>query len=315
MRSAPGFTKSRRFLNRCALALPSAPLCFPATLYHAFPTSPMDSSMSIDDSNSHGSDDEAYHWLLQPSPARNTPLRFDFHPDKAGEPPSSANIAHDTQQESSLNIPSSAHSATAETLLHKDKQDLFTLHHRLGHMPFSAICNMHASNACSKRLMTCPLPIRSACLFAKATKRAWRSKADANTLQKAKAPGDIVSIDQLESSTPGLVAQAKGRSTKSRFTCAPVFVHHYSRLTYLHMQESNGALETLSAKHAFEQYARSFDVAIRHYHGDNGLLLKMPSKPIVRKRDNSYLFVAPTRIFRTALQNGKSETFKIVHVP
>ena len=45
------------------------------------------------------------------------------------------------------------------------------------------------------------------------------------------------------------------------------------------------------------------------------VLLKMPSKPIVRKRDNSYLFVAPTRIFRTALQNGKSETFKIVHVP
>jgi hypothetical protein len=77
-------------------------------------------------------------------------------------------------------------------------------------------------------------------------------------------------MDQLESSTPGLVAQSKGQSTNKRFTCATVVIDHFSRLSYVHMQETNGAVETLAAKHAFERYALSHNVTIKRYHGDNG---------------------------------------------
>jgi hypothetical protein len=79
-----------------------------------------------------------------------------------------------------------------------------------------------------------------------------------------------VSVDQLESSTPVCVAQLKGILTKRRYTCAAVFVDHYSRLGYVHMQQQLTSDETVEAKHAFEVFSRSQGVTIKHYHPDNG---------------------------------------------
>jgi hypothetical protein len=36
------------------------------------------------------------------------------------------------------------------------------------------------------------------------------------------------------------------------------------------MQKDTKGLETLQAKKAFEAYAKSHGVTVRHYHGDNG---------------------------------------------
>jgi hypothetical protein len=44
-------------------------------------------------------------------------------------------------------------------------------------------------------------------------------------------------VDQLKSITPGVVAQLKGIIAKRRYTCVTVFVGHFSRLGYLHMQQ------------------------------------------------------------------------------
>jgi hypothetical protein len=83
-------------------------------------------------------------------------------------------------------------------------------------------------------------------------------------------PGDCVSVDQLESSTPGFVAQLKGILTKIRYTCATVFVYHYSRLGYVTMQQQLTSDETVEAKHDFEAFSRSQGVTIKDYHADNG---------------------------------------------
>jgi hypothetical protein len=68
------------------------------------------------------------------------------------------------------------------------------------------------------------------------------------------------------------VAQLKGILTKRRYTCAIVFVNHYSRLGYVHMQQQLMSDETVEAKHAFEAFSRSQGVTIKHYHVDNGRL-------------------------------------------
>ena len=83
-------------------------------------------------------------------------------------------------------------------------------------------------------------------------------------------PGECVSVDQLESSTSGFVAQLKGRLTKRRYKCATVFVDHYSDLTYIHHHSRLTSEETVEAKKAFEAYARNYGVRIQHYHCDNG---------------------------------------------
>ena len=74
----------------------------------------------------------------------------------------------------------------------------------------------------------------------------------------------------MESPTPGLIAQMKGFLTKQRYRAATVFVDNYSGLTYIHLQQGTGMQETLSAKVAFEKYAKNHGIKVRHYHADNG---------------------------------------------
>jgi hypothetical protein len=83
-------------------------------------------------------------------------------------------------------------------------------------------------------------------------------------------PGECVSVDQLESQVPGFKGQTKGFFFRKRYKVATIFVDHYSRLSYVHLQESTKGDETLLAKRTFEAYAASFGVTIANYHADNG---------------------------------------------
>jgi hypothetical protein len=104
------------------------------------------------------------------------------------------------------------------------------------------------------------------------TKQPWRTKAqqDNSKIKSVTRPGDCLSIDQLESPTPGFVAQLKGALTKKQYQAAMILVDHGSRLSYIHLQQGLTSAETVKAKRAFEAYARSHGVSIKHYHADNG---------------------------------------------
>jgi hypothetical protein len=110
------------------------------------------------------------------------------------------------------------------------------------------------------------------CVFVAMTKMPWRTKASPSQVKTVvvKGPGDCVSVDHLESSTPVFVAHLKGILTKRRYTCATVFVDHYSRLGYVHMQQKLTSDETVEARHDFEAFSRSQGVTIKQYHADNG---------------------------------------------
>ena len=77
-------------------------------------------------------------------------------------------------------------------------------------------------------------------------------------------------MDQLKSSAPGLIGQIKGWLTNERQYIATVFVDHYSDLTYVHTTPSDTSIETVEAKEAFERFAASHHVTVKHYHADNG---------------------------------------------
>ena len=89
-------------------------------------------------------------------------------------------------------------------------------------------------------------------------------------MARIKGPGDCVSVDQIESTTPGFVGQMKGFLTKKRYHCATVYVDHYSSLSYVHIQKSTNGDETLLGKRQFEAYCASHGVKIKSYHADNG---------------------------------------------
>ena len=145
-------------------------------------------------------------------------------------------------------------------------------HHRLGHISPVKIKTMASNGILPKYLADCRVPLCTSCLFGKATRRPWRtkpSKMDQTPTRTITKPGECVSVDQLESTTPGLIAQLK-HPTKARYRVATVFIDHATRFSYVYLQQSTNAEETVQAKRAFEQFARTNGINIQHYHADNG---------------------------------------------
>jgi len=74
----------------------------------------------------------------------------------------------------------------------------------------------------------------------------------------------------MESTTPGLIAQLKGIPTTQRYKYVTVFVDHFTRYTFIHLQQTITSEETLQAKQEFEAFAQKLGVTILNYHADNG---------------------------------------------
>ena len=49
-------------------------------------------------------------------------------------------------------------------------------------------------------------------------------------------PGQIVSVNQFESLTPGFIAQLRGNLTKQRYRYATISIDQYSHLSYVFLQ-------------------------------------------------------------------------------
>ena len=134
--------------------------------------------------------------------------------------------------------------------------ELLRIHHQFNHIGFAKLQQMAKCGIIPKRLSKCQVPVCSACMYGKATKRPWRHKTKKQKSSKLKRithAGQCVSVDMLKSPTPGLVAQMAGWITGKRYWYATVFVDHYSRLGYVHLQKTQSAKETLEGKALFER--------------------------------------------------------------
>ncbi len=122
-----------------------------------------------------------------------------------------------------------------------------------------------------KRLAKALPPKCSGCLFGTMTKLPWQGKeTKANhKVFVATKPGDCISVDQMMSMEVGFHAQLKGKLTNKCYKYTTVFVNHFSRLQFVHLQLDNKAGKTLAAKLPFKQYATEQGVNILHYHCDN----------------------------------------------
>ena len=121
------------------------------------------------------------------------------------------------------------------------------------------------------RLAKCNIPFCAGCCFGKLRRKPWRTKTKPKvTPKQVSAPGECVSIDQLEATTPGLIGQIKGWLINKRYAAATIFVDHASSLSYVYIHQSLTSEETVKAKQAFEAYAKAHGVKILHYHADNG---------------------------------------------
>jgi hypothetical protein len=151
--------------------------------------------------------------------------------------------------------------------------EFLRFHQKFNHVSPKRIQMMAKQRILPFRLSKCPIPVCTACLYGKATKRKWRSK-HADNLKESYVPtkpGEVISIDQMISPTAGLVAQNTGILTKARYKVATVFIDHATDYSYVAIQKSTAADETLKAKMLFERNADDQGIKIEAYHSDNGI--------------------------------------------
>jgi len=115
-------------------------------------------------------------------------------------------------------------------------------------------------------------PKCAGCLFGAMTKIPWRGKETkaSHEVFITTKPGECVSVVQMTSTVVGFFAHMKGKLTKRRYRCATIFVDHFSRLRFVHLQIDDTSAESLGAKRAFETFATKHGVKILHYHCNNG---------------------------------------------
>ena len=65
-------------------------------------------------------------------------------------------------------------------------------------------------------------------------------------------PGQVVSVDQLASPTPGFVSCHHGLPTTKRYKGKTVFIDYFSNFTYIYLMTVLDGPETVQAKEAFE---------------------------------------------------------------
>ncbi len=169
------------------------------------------------------------------------------------------------------------------------EEELLRWHLRCGHLSMHRLQMMAKRGILPSRLAKCRIPACQSCMFGKMDKRNWRTKQyNEGGLDKATKPGEMVSVDQLQSPVPGLIAQLKGTPTRERYTCATVFVDHYSDLTFIYLQRSTDGDDTVEAKREFERHARSCGINVRAYHADNGRFVDSKWINDMKTKDQAY---------------------------
>jgi Reverse transcriptase (RNA-dependent DNA polymerase) len=219
-------------------------------------------------------DDQEQNELTPPATANNQPIVLEVarnenvHDRRHPDIPNTAFDRIDFNGEMEM-LPTEDVDIQANT----SQAKLLAWHYRLGHIPFAKIRQMASRGDLPIGLATCQIPKCAACMYGKATRRAWRTKTPVNAIanKQVTAPGAVVSMDQLVSAVPGLIGQMKGFLTRKRYMVATVFVDHFSGMSYVYLQKGATALETIEAKKAFERFASTHGVVVRHYHSDNGI--------------------------------------------
>ena len=146
------------------------------------------------------------------------------------------------------------------------------LHQKLGHVNLHCLQKLIRNSVFGSRfklLGNCDPPLCKACIHGKQHRRAIidPTPLDISHLE----PGDCVSGDQVESSTPGLIPAYHGSPTTQSYHAGTLFVDHSSCFLHFTPHQSTGSSEAISAKHSFELQASYYNHQIKCYHTDNGI--------------------------------------------
>lgn len=181
--------------------------------------------------------------------------------------------------------------------------ELIRWHHRLGHLSFVKMRVLIMLRIPPKELLTVKTQMCASCKAEEMTKKLTRVKGSEknNKLKEVCSPGECISVDELESRTPGFIGVLKGFLTKKRYTYAAIFVDHCNGYTYIHLQISTNSEVMVKEKEAFEAIYSAMGVHVHYYHADNGRFCKKELTKAVKYNEQTISLYGVS----AHLQNGK----------
>jgi hypothetical protein len=222
----PGYTKFHSFCN-------GAPTNDDTDLIIMYPATP------ISDDEGNQEDDQVNNWDEEVSETRKVvrkEARLEAgttHPSEPVKPTATDFDLDGGKGEQILEI----HIVEEDVQSTNLAAEILQINHHMGHAPFSKLQEMARQGVLLARLKNCPIPMCTACAYGKASRKAQRGKllkkgASSRTDLRA---GDIVSVNQMVSPVPGLVAQKMGVLTTKRYNYATVYADQATRLGYVHL--------------------------------------------------------------------------------
>ena len=199
--TAPGIHKFKDFVAQQAIQTP-CPCCFNT---HVIPDDKDKESLQPPDPIQPQTQEIQPQFLLQqigPSTTTQdqnektlpTTTQVDFTPLQQKDKP---NLIEEEEEPTKLN----------------PSDELLRWHYKLGYTPFKLLQQMATNGDLPKCLATIIPPFCVACKYGKQTKCPWCTKGPQGHICTTTQPGQVVSVDQLESTTPSFVAQLKGLLT------------------------------------------------------------------------------------------------------
>ena len=146
--------------------------------------------------------------------------------------------------------------------------EFLRLRYKYGHLSFKRLRLMAKLGIIPNNFSKCDTPTCTSCVYAKSTHKPWNGRS-INTPHKPRQvtyPRKIVFVDQLVSTTQGIVAQITDILTTKRYKYATVFLDHLSRYSYMHLQQIASSEDTVEGTHAFERMTASHGIIIKQYH-------------------------------------------------
>jgi hypothetical protein len=173
------------------------------------------------------------------------------------------------------------------------QQKLLLRHYQLGHLHMAHVQSLAREGLLSPNnedISSCDPPLCKACMNGKQHRRPISSALTGPLDSSNLKPGDCVSCNRLESTSPGLIPVHRGTPSNSSYHAGTLFIDHASRYLYFTPHISTGALEAIQAKNNFELHASSFKQTIKKYHSDNVIFNSKQFKDICASQKQHITF-------------------------
>ena len=143
-------------------------------------------------------------------------------------------------------------------------------HYKLIHLSFRKMKALATLGILPTKYRHLESPVCKACQYGKQHRRPWRTKGQQSKIKPVRVPGQCVSVDKMESSLDGFVAQLKDSLTKRRYKGATIFRDHATNYIHVSLMTDFTGEATANACRKFEVSSSEMGVTVRHYHCDNG---------------------------------------------